>query len=155
MIDGDTFTTKEKQIVRLNGVQAPEKGLCGYNEAKIALSKIIEGKRVYFKVVYLDKYRRNIADVYTKDGKLVAENWAKKGTVYVSQKQTYKKELTASGDYARQNKLGIFGLPCTQETNLEKPGCLIKGNINNSNGNKTYFLPACTQYKNSLFLQDF
>jgi len=28
IIDGDTFETKEKQLVRINGIQSPEKGLC-------------------------------------------------------------------------------------------------------------------------------
>lgn len=147
VIDGDTFETVEKQRVRIDGIQAPEIGMCGAEKATETLSKLILNKKVFLKVRYLDAYRRMISEVYEQNGKLVAEELAQKGVVIVRQKGETNKRLLAAGDEAREKGIGLYGLPCTQETNLEKPGCTIKGNIKQGTVDKFYHRPDCRNYK--------
>lgn len=157
IIDGDTFETKEKQIVRIDGIQAPEKGLCGFEEATKTLSDITRNKRVYIKTVYLDAYRRMVAKVYLADGTNLAYRLARMGVVYVNQKSKSDSTLLAFGDEARDKKRGIFGYPCTQMENTNQSTCQIKGNKANGEGNGIYHRPDCRQHdivKVQLYLGD-
>lgn len=157
IIDGDTFETNEKQIVRIDGIQAPEKGLCGFEEASKTLSDITHNKSVYIKTVYLDAYRRMVAKVYLTDGTNLAYVLAQKGSVYVNQKSKTDHTLLAFGEDARENNRGIFGFPCTQMENKQDPACQIKGNKANGKGSGIYHRPDCRQHdivKVQLYLGD-
>lgn len=69
--DGDSFkTANRKRDVRLNNVNAPEKGERGYGKAKTALQKMIENKIVEIKPVARDSYGRTVANV-TVEGESV------------------------------------------------------------------------------------
>lgn len=61
VLDGDTFVTTEKQIIRLASTEAPEIDLCGGPEAKRALEKMIMGKPVYLKVIFNDRFHRLVS----------------------------------------------------------------------------------------------
>ncbi len=157
IIDGDTFETKEKQIVRIDGIQAPEKGLCGFKEATQTLTDIVLNKKVYIKTVYLDAYRRMVARVYLSDGTDLAYTLAKKGAVYVNQKSKSDHILLGLGEEARMANRGIFGYPCTQMENKEHPNCQIKGNKASGKGTGIYHRPDCRQHdivKVQLYLGD-
>jgi len=66
--DGDTFAVDRAyngiNIIRLNGVDTPEKGKPGYSEAKIYLASLILGKTVTIESVSIGHYHRIIANVY-------------------------------------------------------------------------------------------
>src|SRR3990167_1822698 len=66
VIDGDTFETMEKQRIRLASADAPELGLCGSEQSKKALEKLVLNKPLYIKVLYRDTYNRLISAVYTQ-----------------------------------------------------------------------------------------
>jgi endonuclease YncB( thermonuclease family) len=67
VIDGDTFKTgSRKNPVRLANVDAPEKGQPGFNQAKQALTQIIQGEEVLIDPVARDKYGRSVAKVNVK-----------------------------------------------------------------------------------------
>ena len=144
VIDGDTFVTKEKQIIRVASTEAPEMGLCGSQEAKKALERLIIGKPVYLKVLYTDPYRRFVSMVYTPDG-LVNETMLRKGYSYLHRKTSEEdeKKLNEATNEARGKKRGIFGKTCTQDVNEKNPSCGIKGNIGTG---KYYFTPSCGKY---------
>jgi micrococcal nuclease len=146
VFDGDTFETQEKQVVRLNSVNAPEKGFCGFDTSKQALEKLVMGKKVFIKVVYRDAYDRMIANVYTRDGKWVNEQMARSGQAIVIQKTKSDKRLIDASQYAIGKLSGLHGLPCTQRLNTENPTCTIKGNINNANHTKIYHMKGCNSY---------
>lgn len=157
VIDGDTFETAQKQRIRIDGIQAPEKGLCGDKEAEIVLSKLVLNKKVFLKVRYLDAYRRMVSEVYDKNGNLIAEKLAEKGVVIVNQKGKTNPKLLQSAVNARNIGIGLYGLPCTQQTNQEKPSCTIKGNIRFGGDEKLYHRIDCGEYKNTkvqLYLGD-
>jgi len=63
VIDGDTLVTSSGTKVRLLGIDAPEKGECGYNEATAKLTRLAEGKKVTLVGSNRDKYDRRLAYV--------------------------------------------------------------------------------------------
>ncbi len=64
VIDGDTFeTASRKRPVRLENVDAPEKGQPGAAQATAELKKLILGKEVSIDTVARDKYGRAVAKV--------------------------------------------------------------------------------------------
>jgi len=46
VIDGDTVVIGTGQHVRLIGIDTPERGVCGYDEASEELRRLVEGRRV-------------------------------------------------------------------------------------------------------------
>lgn len=155
VIDGDTFQTKDGQLIRVGSTQSPEKGLCGSEEARKALEKLVLGKPVYLKVTFLDIYKRLVSLVYTPDY-FVNEEMLKGGYSYYyrSSPGDIGETLMKAGDAARNKKIGIFSNKCTQMTNTGNPRCNIKGNTRNGN---IYYLPDCGVYHNvevQLYLGD-
>ena len=66
VIDGDTFETSSGlPPVRLEGVNAPEKGQPGYSAAKRILEILVGmDRKVRIETRATDKYGRRVADVY-------------------------------------------------------------------------------------------
>lgn len=149
VIDGDTFFIANRQRVRLLGVDAPAIENCFGKEATAALAKKILGKRVILKEPQVDAYKRVMALVYV-NGELINEYMVKNGFVIYrwddSSQTTVFKE---ANDFARNNNLGIFSTECYQLTPPKK-GCNIKGNIRNDNEVKTYMMPTCSHYPQTM-----
>lgn len=149
VIDGDTFETTEKQLIRLMHVEAPELKYCGGQEAKEALEKLVLGKPVYVKVLFRDQYSRLESLVYLEDGfvnkKMVESGWV----VYRIKGKTSpeSEELKRASSLIRENKLGIFSEACTPTKNTKKPRCNIKGNNREESDAKYYHLPTCGRYQ--------
>jgi endonuclease YncB( thermonuclease family) len=152
VIDGDTFETTEKQLIRLDDVDTPELELCGGPEAKAEMEKLVLDKPVYLKVMYRDKYMRLISLVYTPDG-FINEKMVEKGFgIYrLSGNKTPQTEVL---EKARQKaitaKAGVYGSKCTQVTNPDKPQCNIKGNVRQGAKTKIYSMPGCESYASTL-----
>ena len=62
--DGDTFTTADKEVVRLAEVCAPEVGKPGSAQATQTLRGLVERKYVTLERVARDSYARTVADVW-------------------------------------------------------------------------------------------
>ncbi len=144
VVDGDTFVTEEKQIIRLAAADSPEISFCGGEESKKALEKLIIGKPVYIKVVYNDKYHRLISLVYTKDT-FVNEAMIIQGHADVVGSQGISDKLKFAAQKARQEQIGIFSPRCTQRINSKKSSCNIKGNDGQTG--QFYYLPDCGMYE--------
>ena len=157
VIDGDTFETTEKQRIRIAAVEAPELELCGAQQAKQTLEKLILGKKIQMKIIFRDPFQRLVSFVYV-DKKFVNQEMLKSGWTYYKNRTGQKiPELENISDALRKNKKGIFGEKCTQSTNKINPTCTIKGNILLSTGEKTYHYLGCGQYGNTqvqLYLGD-
>jgi len=151
VVDGDTFYTTEGLMIRLAALDAPERSLCGGEEAAEALRKLIMGKKLYIRAVAKDRYERLLSYVYT-DKELVNEKLLIEGLArYDSPGPLLEEEMKAAGDKAKKENRGVFGEKCTQTINREKPECVIKGNTS-FNGGKIpmYRFPECAQYKTTL-----
>ena len=116
VIDGDTFETEERQLIRLTGIDAPELEYCNGPESKQTLGKLVLNKNLYVKVIYRDASHRLISHVYNEDGS-VSEQMLKTGMAYYSGNAVKDPALGKAGNFAREKKLGIFSPKCTQETN--------------------------------------
>lgn len=139
VIDGDTFETTEKQIIRLSSTDAPELNRCDGPEAKKALEQLIVGKPLYLKVQYRDDYRL-ISVVFTDEGS-VNEAMVRSGHAnYRKTGGDMGQEMLDASEEARAYKRGIHSDRCTQIVNTQNSDCQIKGN---NRVEKIYFPPNC------------
>lgn len=148
VLDGDTFETQEKQLIRLASVEAPELGLCGGEEAKEQLAKLVLNKKLYIKVLFRDSYNRLISQVYSENDYVNKAMIASGNAYYLNREKEIAQELKTESDKAREKKLGIFSDTCTQMTNKKNPTCNIKGNTRDKD--RYYFLPTCSIYHRAL-----
>jgi micrococcal nuclease len=135
--DGDSFVLVDGTRVRLMGVDAPEKGRCGYQEAKEYLTKLIGNRQVRLKNSIVDDYGRLVANVtvfFTNVNKhMVAAGLAKNTNGFMN-------EATD----AKARGLGIYGTRCRSLAPPSK--CAIKGNIQQEG--KLFYPPDCKAYGN-------
>ena len=141
--DGDTFVTNTGAKVRILGIDAPEAGLCGSQEAKEELEKLILNKKVKISATANDTFKRLVSDVYldgaSVNNLMIASGWA----AYDSSDSLDAKAMRESGENARKNKIGVYSEKCSQ-TVSPNPKCRVKANINDTYGTKIYYLPSCT-----------
>ena len=64
VLDGDTFVTEDKNVVRFDSLDAPELAFCGGEQAKKELEKLVLGKRVKIDAQVRDVNGRTVATVY-------------------------------------------------------------------------------------------
>ena len=105
VIDGDTFVASG-QIIRIWGVDAPEKDELYYKESTKALELILKGAMLRCKFIELDTYHRSVMHCLVSGadlgGILVKSGWAKDFPKYSA--SFYKVDET----FALDNKLGIW-----------------------------------------------
>jgi len=148
VIDGDSFILVEnKQSIRLMNVNAPEEGLCGYQQAKDELTSLLTGKQVKIIGKDNDSYNRFLALVYLPDGALINEAIIRSGWArFTSNASLESARLQKAGAETKALKIGVFSSLCAQNTNPKNPKCSIKGNV--KDGKKTYFFQGCGNYSN-------
>ncbi len=144
IVDGDTFFTADRLLVRLASTDAPERDECGGPEATKALERLILGKPVHLHVLFVDEFRRVDSMVYTEDAWVNKEMLEKGYASYPRSHPSFNPTLRPLVQQAKAAKRGIYGPPCTQRINTGNPNCRIKGNVNRQE--KTYFRPGCGQY---------
>jgi len=71
VLDGDTFQADNGQTIRLVGIDAPNRGQLGWEEAKNYLQNLIDGEEVELEYDYYqdDKFGRILAYVWEKCAK--------------------------------------------------------------------------------------
>lgn len=79
IIDGDTFETNDNTIVRIAGLNTPERNERGYYKAKTDLKRLIPiGSKVNLYPKTRDKYGRLVAVVFNRIG-MVSDQMKNKG----------------------------------------------------------------------------
>ena len=169
VIDGDTINVNGKTLVRLIGINSPEKGQCFYSESRQATSKFLHGKSVYLEkeITGQDDYGRLLRYVFLpaagdRDDNLlvndyiVRQGWAQ--AVPSAPDSRYRDLLYAAQEEAINNNRGLWkecpeyqeALSERREKNNPPPSAahVIKGNISGSGYGKTYVTPDCNNYKN-------
>lgn len=114
VIDGDTFSGAGKNRYRIAFIDAPEKKQMFGAEASEFLKKLIEGKEIQFKELYLDKYGRAVGHVYI-DGVDIAEILVQFGYAWeqaekYNASKEYALKLYSLESEARNNKSGLWAL---------------------------------------------
>lgn len=125
VLDGDTFRASNGETIRLLGIDTPEAGEPGYDEATVFLADLLDTNELRLEFDYRkrDKYNRLLAYVFT-EGNFVNRELIKNGlaSVYIfpasMRNFDYRQEFIEDQIFARQNKLGIWSLPDPQPENL-------------------------------------
>ncbi len=150
VIDGDTFETKDRAIIRFDTLDAPELDHCGGPEAKAALEKLILNKNVRLVSEARDVNGRQIASVYI-DNTWIDEELLRTAWVIYASSTLDKDHILKNIDLDNEKGLrGVYSSKCMSYENTEDPGCVIKGNIVGewtNKGKKLYHYPGCIQYK--------
>lgn len=147
VVDGDTIFLKNRQPIRLYGLDAPELENCLGPEAKQALISLVLNKRVFIKEPLTDRRGRVMALIY-QNGVLINEVLIKTGLAqYQRDGGTQTKRMKIASDYARENSVGIYSPLCYQ-TEPANPKCAIKGNYDERKAEQWYFTPTCNFYTN-------
>ncbi len=108
VIDGDTIKLENGLTARLKGINAPEKSMMFYNQAKTFLEKI-RNKKVELELHGTDRYGRLLVYVYFKN-KLINSEIVRNGLahIYYYEKDSHYDELKKAEEFARRNHLGIW-----------------------------------------------
>lgn len=116
--DGDTVKIQTEhgtnRILRLSGIDAPEKGQVGYRSARQALWKIIEAAPCLITAVKEDRYKRTVSDIVRAAdfSESISEEMIRAGLAWWY-KQFAPREwrLKAAEREARQQGRGIWAAP--------------------------------------------
>ncbi len=111
VIDGDTIKSNSESI-RLIGIDTPEKGEVGYQEAKEVLTNLVLGKTVVAKPgkdTY-DKYGRTLSYIYSDDifvnNYMIEQGWAK--TLSIAPNTIHQEQFLSSEEKAKAASLGLW-----------------------------------------------
>jgi len=167
VIDGDTIEINDLTIIRLIGIDAPEKGACYYQEAKDALTDLVLEKKVKLEkdISGTDKFGRLLRYVILPSNNeltndiivnkyLVRHGYAK--IMAEPPDHKYRSLVKLAQEMAISDKEGIWTECLDQMTEEETrkkigdlpsdPNCVIKGNISFHEYGRTYFTPDCPNY---------
>lgn len=143
--DGDTIVLNDDQVIRLANLNAPEYNVCGGQESKSFLENLVLGKKVSLRGLGYDEYNRTLGVIYLNGQSLnhllISSGWAD----YDSNFKQDREIMSTAAQTAKQNQVGIYKLCRSEES--PSPDCNIKAN--NNHGQKTYFLPNCSNYGNT------
>lgn len=153
VIDGDTVVLEGKSRVRLRFIDAPEKGLCGHEEAAKLLETLVTGKSVRIEEIVPDQFGRGMALVYVGNT-LVNKEMLKSGWVrFHHDNASVLEDLKDVVAIAKKEGRGIY-TACHSTDTPDKENCVIKGNIDDNSMRRNYYLSTCAQYKFTIVEKD-
>lgn len=109
--DGDTITVldaeKVQHKIRLEGIDAPEKGQAFGTKSKEKLSELVGEKEVVVRWEKKDRYGRILGDVHLDD-RLINLEMVQEGLAWHYKQYSKSKELAEAEDEARKAKKGLW-----------------------------------------------
>lgn len=112
IIDGDTYdlliNSNATVRVRMEGIDAPEKGMPFYKVSKNYLGELCFRKNVRIVKTNTDKFGRSVAKTYLEDGREVGEEMIKAGMAWHFKKYSSDSVLANLEDEAKTNKIGLW-----------------------------------------------
>ena len=118
IIDGDTYDIlldgNKTVRIRMEGIDAPEKGMPFYRVAKKYLGELCFEKNVRLEVHDTDTRRRKIAFTYLDDGTEISHEMIKAGLAWHFTKYNKDEDLATLEVQAKESKLGLWAdeSPC-------------------------------------------
>jgi len=109
--DGDTITVLHdgrSEAVRLNGIDAPEKGQAFGERAKQFTASLAFGKVVSVRAKDLDRYGRTIADVILSDGRGLNQEVVRAGYAWWFRRYSADYRLANLEAEARAARVGLW-----------------------------------------------
>jgi len=114
IIDGDTYDILldgHKTVrIRMEGIDAPEKGMPFYKKAKKYLSDLCFGKTVRLEIRDTDKHGRKVAFGYLEDGTELSHEMIKAGFAWHFKKYNSDEDLAELEIEAQNAKIGIWSI---------------------------------------------
>ncbi len=115
ILDGDTYDVLlegNKQVrVRMEGIDAPERGMPFNKAAKKYLSDLCFGKMVALEVSGTDRYDRTLAFSYLEDGRELSHEMIKAGLAWHYKYYNNDEDLAQLEMEVREAKIGIWSMP--------------------------------------------
>lgn len=112
IIDGDTYDALiqgNKTIrIRMEGIDAPEKGMPFYRKSKSYLSSLCLGKKVKIKVMGVDNHKRILAYSYLEDNRELGQEMIKAGFAWHFKKYNSDVGLSDLEVTARTQRKGLW-----------------------------------------------
>lgn len=111
IIDGDTYDivkNKQKIRIRIDAIDAPERGMAYYKISKNHLSKLIFGKLVTIKEISKDWHGRIVGKTYLSNKTDVSAEMLKNGMAWHYKKYSSDAILAALENQAKKQKLGLW-----------------------------------------------
>jgi len=138
IIDGDTYDLlieDNRTIrIRMEGIDAPEKGMPFYKVSKNYLGKLCFGKQVKFKSSGKDIHDRNLGFTYLEDGTELCHEMIRTGLAWHYKKYNSDENLSSLELEARNAKIGIWEndnpMPPWENRKLHRNGISTKDSFN-------------------------
>lgn len=112
IIDGDTYDVllqgNKTVRVRMEGIDAPEKGMPFYQKSKKYLSDLCFGKQIKIKITGVDNHERFLAYSYLKDGKELSQEMIKAGFAWHFKKYNSNIKLSELELEAKTLRKGLW-----------------------------------------------
>ncbi|MES2775330.1 MAG: thermonuclease family protein [Bacteroidota bacterium] len=112
IVDGDTydilFDNQSTQRIRMEGIDAPERGMAFYRVAKDYLGELCFGQTVWIKQTNTDRYGRMVAKTYLADGMELGLLMIEAGYAWHFKKYSSDLQLANAEIKARSEKLGLW-----------------------------------------------
>jgi micrococcal nuclease len=112
IIDGDTYdlliNSNATVRIRMEGIDAPEKGMPYYKVSKNYLGELCFRKNVRIVKTNTDKFGRSVAKTYLEDGREVGEEMIKAGMAWHFKKYSSDSVLANLEDDAKTKKIGLW-----------------------------------------------
>lgn len=112
IIDGDTYDILldgHKTVrIRMEGIDAPEKGMPFYRKAKKHLSDLCFGKTIRLEIRDTDRHGRKVAFSYLEDGTELSHEMIKAGLAWHFKKYNSDDDLAKLEIEAQNAKIGIW-----------------------------------------------
>lgn len=114
IIDGDTYDIlidgNNSVRIRMEGIDAPEKGMPYYKKAKRYLSDLCFDKTVRLEIRNTDKHGRKVAFSYLEDGTELSHEMIKAGLAWHFKKYNSDDDLAKLEIEAQNAKIGIWSI---------------------------------------------
>lgn len=115
VIDGDTYDVltvhQQRYRIRMEGIDAPERGMRFYKESKNYLTAVALGKQVSVRWTKTDRSKRLIAFTYLGDGRELSHEMIRMGWAWHFTKYNQDRDLAALQRTARLRRLGLWADP--------------------------------------------
>ncbi len=113
VIDGDTVETNysDFKIIRLKGINTPEKDQPYFEQAKLYLESLVLNKTTEIELTGIDIYGRELGYLYLDRffvNKALLEQGLAHLYIYEGEEDIYDSELRKAEQYAREQELGIW-----------------------------------------------
>lgn len=111
IVDGDTYDILIDGIqtrVRMDGIDAPEKGQAYYQVSKDYLGQLCDGQTVRLESKGKDRYGRTLAKSFLAGGREVGAEMIKAGMAWHYKKYSDDAELSRMETEARQARKGLW-----------------------------------------------